>query len=157
MDATDRRRQWLRRSTLLALACAALAPIAGLIFALPLRILVYPDLPVNQLNDGRMWIFVTLPALMVIGAAIGFGLGCIWSKKDWAGMLVLSIVPVVMMEAIRGPWLARVANFGRDATEVHLFYCPLVLAGLAVAMAILVGLSMIGRVVTDHLRSTEET
>jgi hypothetical protein len=90
------------------------------------------------LSYGQQWGLIVLPLCTLIGAAIGLGVAFALVERPVISLVLLLVVSIVGSGVVSSMWNAQIARYGRDPSEVVLYYPPLALSMLALVTAVLI-------------------
>ena len=82
------------------------------------------------LSQGQQGIFVSLPICTMIAASTGFALAFAFVRKRALSISLLFVIALMGWLVTLTLWNAQIAQYGRDASEVVLYFPP---AGYAAA------------------------
>lgn len=129
----------MRHSTNVTLAFVFLPLFGGLagffgyiVSALVLEQFFMPTGPAVKLSYGATAALITLPICTVLGAATGFAIAFVWVHRWWVCSILLLLIALLGMAIVLPMWNQQLARYGRDPSEMILFYPPLMLCGLAI-------------------------
>lgn len=75
----------------------------------------------------------------MIGAALGLGIAFSIARQYLVSMALLLSVSVTSWGVVNSLWSDQIARYGRDRSEIILYYPPLAFSNLAMAAVIVVG------------------
>ena len=79
------------------------------------------------LSYGQAAGLVSLPISTIIGAASGFAVAFAWTGRWLVSSALLLLVAIIGASAVLRVWNQQIAHYGRDPSEMVLFYPPLAL------------------------------
>ena len=91
------------------------------------------------LSYGQQAVLISLPFCTVIGCAIGFGVAFLLVRRYLVSIVLLFVVSLISWGMVNSMWRDQIKHYGRDPSEVVLYYPPLAFSVLALAIALLVG------------------
>jgi hypothetical protein len=98
------------------------------------------DPSITVLSYGSHFILIILPLCALIGAAIGLGGLLAIKRRYWSAIILLLLVALDSLGGVNAMWNEQIARYGQDPSAIVLFYPPLVLSGLALVVALALGL-----------------
>jgi hypothetical protein len=96
------------------------------------------------LSHGQQAILISLPICTMIAASTGFALAFAFVRKRALSISLLFVIALLGWLVTRSLWNAQIAQYGRDASEVVLYYPP---AGYAAATMFLGFLTLLTSIV----------
>ena len=91
------------------------------------------------LSYGQQAGLISLPISTMIGSAIGFGIALSVARKYVISVIALFAVAFLGSAVVGSMWSDQVAQYGRDPSEVVLYYPPMAAALLSLAIAVMIG------------------
>jgi hypothetical protein len=93
-----------------------------------------------RLSYGQQAGLISLPICTMIGAAIGLGFAFAIVRRYMVSIALLLLVSLCGWCIVNVMWNDQIARYGRDPSEVVLYYPPMAFSMLALAAAFIVGL-----------------
>ena len=88
-----------------------------------------------RLSYGQQAGLISLPICTMIGAAIGFGVSLSLARRYLFSIVLLLFVWLCGCGIVNSMWNDQIARYGRDPSEVVLYYPPLAFSILALIAA----------------------
>lgn len=113
------------------------AGFAGYI-ALALGLEVQPTESEPVLSHGQQAILISLPICTLLAASVGIALAFLVAGQRLFAALLLCSIAIIGYSITRSIWNAQIAQYGRDPSEIVLYYPPAGYAAVSAILAILV-------------------
>lgn len=85
----------------------------------------------SMLSYGQEAMLISLPQCTVLGAGLGIAAAFLRVKHRLAGTTILCLVASLGTLNTASRWSAQIAVYGRDPSEIVLYYPPLAICSLA--------------------------
>ena len=142
-QASAVRFEWLTPFAFIALPLLlGIAGFAGYI-ALAFALEVVPAETEPVLSHGQQAILISLPICTLIGASVGGALAFLFARQPLICACLLFAIAIAGYGITRSLWNAQIAQYGRDASEVVLYWSPAGYSALSATLAILVACTTI--------------
>jgi pimeloyl-ACP methyl ester carboxylesterase len=93
-----------------------------------------------RLSYGQQFGLISLPLCTLMGAALGFGIALSLARRYLISVVLLVLAALIGWGIVTSMWNEQIARYGRDPSEVVLYYPPLGISILSLAVALAVGL-----------------
>ena len=121
-----------------------IAAFAGYI-ALAIALEVQPTETEPVLSHGQQALLISLPICTMLGASVGVALAFLVARQRLVSALLLFTIALVGWGITHSLWNAQIAQYGRDPSEVVLYYPPTGYAAVSATLAVLVSIATFRR------------
>ena len=109
------------------------------------------------LSYGQQAALVSLPLCAVLGGCIGWSIALSYARRRWLAIAMLGVTSLVATMLVTTIWQSQVAEYGRDLSEIVLYYPPLAFCGLAATLAGLMSVTLFCASPLKNVRKEKET
>lgn len=102
-----------------------------------------PTAGTPTLSYGQQFGLIIVPLCTLVGAGIGFAAGIAYARCFRTAVFLLLAISLSGWAATSAMWNSQIANYGRDPSEVVLYYPPSGMCVLALCTAVAICLHSI--------------